>query len=235
MEKLSILDIGAANFKMDDRWCFLGQEIETILFEPDLRSYKELLKTGKKVYNYALGSSSQKLKLNMTRKPECSSILTPNMHYLAKFPQKERWDIIDKIDIEIKPLDYFKLDVDFIKLEVQGFELEILKGATSTLEKVLGLEVEVSFVEIYKNQPLFGDLCQFLTKLGFEFIDFITEYRYGRKELNRKGQLAFADALFLRSPENIIDTNINKTNNYMTIAKAFSKEDLIHALKQAQL
>lgn len=230
MNKFKILDIGASNFKLDDRWQFIGQEVEIILFEPDPRSFAALARQGIQAYNCALGSKEQLCKLNLTRKPACSSFLTPNMNYLSKFPDKERWEIIKKIDIETKPLDYFNLNVDFIKLDTQGTELDILNGATSTLQKVLGLEIEVSFIEIYNNQPLFGDICNFLHLFGFEFFDFITEYRYGRNELNRKGQLAFADALFLRPPEKVIITDLEKVQSYITIAKAYGKEDLIHVI-----
>jgi hypothetical protein len=71
----------------------------------------------------------------------------------------------------------------------------------------------------------------------FEFYDFVVEYRYGRKELNRKGQLAFADALFLRTPEWICDNYLNKfidknkVLSYIKICTVYSKLDLIEVVK----
>lgn len=235
MSKLRILDIGAANFKIDDRWINLNHIIEPILFEPDPRSYKRLKESGFEVYNSALGNEEGIKTLNLTQKPACSSFLEPNMAYLSNFPDSERWHIVDRIGVNSKKLDSFDLNVDFIKIDTQGTELEILKGGVKTLRKVLGLELEVSFIDIYKNQPLFGDVCSFLSEYGFEFYDFAVEYRYGRMDLNRKGQLAFADALFLRNPENLLETNRNKISVYKTIAKAYGKEDLIQFLNSKEL
>jgi len=226
MNKLRILDIGAANHKIDNRWRFLNHQIEVILFEPDYRSYVDLKSKCYEVYTCALGSKSETRNVNLTKKAECSSFFVPNIEFLKNFPNKERWDIIEKINVNVRTLDSFKLDVDFVKLDTQGSELDILKGGTKTLKNTLGLEVEVSFIEIYKNQPLFGEINNFLLEYGFEFFEFITEYRYGRQELNRKGQTVFADALFLKTPESVEKMNLEKKEKYITIVKAHGKEDL---------
>jgi len=231
MKKLQYLDIGAADFKISDRWVHLKQELEPILFEPDLRSYELLKNSGYKVYNFALGSDNIKQVLNLTRKVQCSSFYIPNRLFLDRFPDKERWDIIDKITVDVKLLDDFNLDIDFIKLDTQGAELDILKGGVKTLKNVLGIEIEVSFSEIYEKQPLFGEVCNWLKKEGFEFYDFITEYRYSRIKLNRKGQLAFADALFLKDIDEVNMLSNEKKDSYITIAKAYDKVDLIKYIK----
>lgn len=227
MEKIKIADIGAANHSIENRWINLKHDIEIILFEPDQRSYESLIKKGYDVYPKALFSSLGKKTLNLTRKPECSSFYEPNLTFLKNFPDPDRWDIIDQIEIDVDTLDSFQLNIDFLKLDTQGSELDILVGSENTLKKTLGMEIEVSFTQIYKGQPLFGDICNFLYLHGFEFYDFVTEYRYGRKALDRKGQLSFADALFLRTPENILNTNIEKIHLYNSIVKAYNKEDLI--------
>ena len=54
-------------------------------------------------------------------------------------------------------------NIDFIKLDIQGGEPNALKGAKS-LNKVLGLEIEIEFHKIYKNQPLFSDINTFMRK-----------------------------------------------------------------------
>lgn len=228
---LRFLDIGAANFKLDKRWINSGCEIMPVLFEPDPRSFKFLKDNNIEVYNFALGNLKSKCKLNLTRKEACSSFLYPNIEFLSKFPNPERWDIIDEVFVEVRTLDSFGLDVDFMKIDTQGTELDILNGAEETLSSVLGIELEVSFSEIYKNQPLFGDLHNYLANKGFEFFEFVTEYRYGRDELDRSGQLVFADALFLRSPEYIKNNIKHKEEKYKTIAKAYCKEDLIMSFK----
>lgn len=203
MNKIKLIDIGAANYQIDKRWIGLPYDLEVFLFEPDTRSLEDLKKLGFTAFSTALSSTPGKRRLNLTRKPQCSSFFKPNLSFLGRFPDVARWEIVGEEDLDVIALDSLGLDVDFIKLDTQGSEEEILIGANETLKGVLGLEIEVAFHEIYHSQPLFGQICSFLHARGFEFFDFITEYRYGRKELDRKGQLAFADALFLRPPETI--------------------------------
>jgi Methyltransferase FkbM domain len=57
--------------------------------------------------------------------------------------------------------------IDVLKLDTQGSELGILKGARRMLTGVRMLEIEVEFNEIYRGQPLFGDIDRFLRARGF--------------------------------------------------------------------
>lgn len=60
--------------------------------------------------------------------------------------------------------------VDFIVLDTQGSELDILKGADATLKTVLGIRVEINFIDLYPNSPLFFEVCQFLYGEGFYLV-----------------------------------------------------------------
>ena len=61
---------------------------------------------------------------------------------------------------------------DFVKLDTQGTELYILEGMQHTLKRaIFGVEVEVEFIEMYKNQPLFNEVDIFMRKLGFHLFD----------------------------------------------------------------
>jgi FkbM family methyltransferase len=112
-----------------------------------------------------------------------------------------------------------KIDaIDFLKLNVQGGELEILQGAGGLLDSVLGLLVEVSFVESYKNRPLFSDIDRYLNSRGFAFFDLLAHHYVGRSAspvharhlvvaepklgqlVSSWGQLIEGHALYLRDP-----------------------------------
>jgi hypothetical protein len=63
---------------------------------------------------------------------------------------------------------------DFLSLDTQGTEYEILLGAKETMrETVLALVIEVGFHQTYKEQRLFGDLCELLSDSGFHFVRFL--------------------------------------------------------------
>lgn len=57
--------------------------------------------------------------------------------------------------------------VDFIKLDVQGFELEVLKGATDALSLAEVVLMEVSLIEINKGAPLINDVMNFMNEKEF--------------------------------------------------------------------
>ena len=98
------------------------------------------------------------------------------------------------------------------------------------MKKTLGLEIEVEFLSLYEEQPLFGDVQNLLSKSGFEFIDFINLCRWERNAYNGYGQCVFGDALFLRTPENLIQmahSDINVISKYLAICLLYNRFDLI--------
>jgi len=63
---------------------------------------------------------------------------------------------------------------DFIKIDTQGYELEILKGGEKTLSAAEFVLLEVSFLDIYKDSPLAGDVLNFMQSRGFVVYDICT-------------------------------------------------------------
>ena len=60
---------------------------------------------------------------------------------------------------------------NFLKLDVQGYELEVLKGAQSTLPQVSAVLAEVNLIDIHKDAPLLDDLVLFMRDEGFVAYD----------------------------------------------------------------
>jgi hypothetical protein len=56
----------------------------------------------------------------------------------------------------------------YLKIDTQGYDLEVIKGAASTLPTVLALQTELSFQPIYSNMPSFRDVLDLLTRQGFQ-------------------------------------------------------------------
>lgn len=55
----------------------------------------------------------------------------------------------------------------FLKLDIQGAELFALSHATARLRRALVVHTEVEFLPMYKGQPLFAEVDQFLRTHGF--------------------------------------------------------------------
>ena len=77
--------------------------------------------------------------------------------------------------------------IDFMWMDVQGAELKALIGLGNKIENVKIILAETEYFEIYKDQPLFNELCEFLDNKGYKFIGNLTESEYS------------ADALFINT------------------------------------
>lgn len=80
-----------------------------------------------------------------------------------------------------------------LKIDVQGFELEVLRGATETLTRTELILVEVNFLESYENGALAHEVIALLGDHGFRILDFCT---YSQRPLDNR--LAQSDMLFVR-------------------------------------
>jgi FkbM family methyltransferase len=78
-----------------------------------------------------------------------------------------------------------------VKLDVQGYEKAVIEGGRETIRRARLVVAEVSFYELYEGQPLFAEIHQLLTELGFRYRGSI-EQHYSRKS----DQILFADAAF---------------------------------------
>jgi FkbM family methyltransferase len=81
---------------------------------------------------------------------------------------------------------------DLLKLDVQGYELEVLRGAENCLQQARAVLCEVSFRRLYERQALSGDLFVFLEARGYAL------HAFG-SNLRPSTPLAQVDALFLRT------------------------------------
>lgn len=80
---------------------------------------------------------------------------------------------------------------DLIKLDVQGYELEVLRGAEKCMTSASAILCEVSFRAFYAGQPLFHDVVGFMLERGF------TLHAFGAN-VAPATPLSQTDALFLR-------------------------------------
>ncbi len=188
-----------------------------VAFEPDPQAWEELNRTKREqdhILPYAVAGISGRRTFHLTRKPACSSLLEPNHELLRLFPNAERLEVVNCAEIEVVTLDDLATkgrlaEVDFAKLDAQGVELEILQGGAAFLRnQLVCLQVEVEFIPIYRNQPLFAAVDAFVrNELHLDLYD-LEQTRWKTKAAlplgKSKGQLAHGDALYLRQPDECI-------------------------------
>lgn len=236
---LCLIDVGSAKGIMN-RWKVIKDEVYVYGFEPDsgarkkLKQNTEFLGGGNIDSPYALSDKKEKLELNILKKPSRSSALEPNYDLLNLYPQLHPvgFELDYKVNVDACDLDSLDFEAkDFMKIDVQGYELKVLKGAESSLSELLGLEIEVEFFEMYKNQCSFGEINDYLLNNNFEFIDFTSITRWERdNHKNNLGKCICADALFLKTPEFVYSKykeNSEKLRAYLSICLIYKRYDLI--------
>jgi FkbM family methyltransferase len=86
-------------------------------------------------------------------------------------------DVRQRISVPVLTLDRYceqqRIDrIDLLKLDTQGFELRVLDGAAGLLarEGVPLIYLEVGFVPLYEQQPLFPEVFQYLYARDYRLV-----------------------------------------------------------------
>lgn len=219
-EGLGVLDIGARG-GVHAIFNGVAPLSEVVGFEPDAVECQRLTLQAQhgsrfKSLTYlpvALGEADGEDTLHLCRSPGASSFYQPNRALVDRFPDAQRYDVVDARRVPMRSLDSLRREplirlprwIDFIKIDTQGSELRILRGGAETLRsQVVALEVEVEFASLYDGQPLFRDVDTFVASFGFSLFKLRRQEwvrrNYAARPSLSAGQLVFADALYLRDP-----------------------------------
>jgi FkbM family methyltransferase len=140
--------------------------------------------------------------------PSMSSLLEPNPAVLSLFYGFAEWGkVARKEDVQTVRLDDVPetAAMDLLKIDIQGAELMVLKNAINRLSGGVAIHTEVEFIPMYKGQPLFSDVEQFLRSIGYvlhRFTPLATRDFYplllGEDPWSGHSQALWADAVFVR-------------------------------------
>ena len=174
---VTVVDIGAM-IEGKNRYDGLVERglAQVIGFEPEPHEFEKLKTHGDKRHRYLpyFVGSGKRATFHRCRYNGCSSLYTPDPQIIDLFTAigasvGGNFEVLETSEVETVRLDDIKeiQSCDFLKVDVQGAELDVLKGATRTLGKTVVVELEVEFVPLYKNQPLFAEIDIFMRKNGF--------------------------------------------------------------------
>ena len=142
----------------------------------------------------ALGAEPGSRRLHVSGRDDSSSLL-PIGRQATVFPGTAATGSRDvDVDVLARHLDASTPRPVLLKIDVQGYELEVLRGAGAALDHVDEILCECSFVELYTGQPLAAEVIAHLADRGFALVN------VSGIVTSADGQQLQADLTFRRRP-----------------------------------
>jgi FkbM family methyltransferase len=174
--EITICDIGANIGQSAEKFSKLFPHATIHSFEPSPSTFRDLVANCASMpwvrpWNLGVGSRLGSLELIENSNPDMSSFLTPG---------ETTWgEIVRSTEVPITTLDQFAKEkgIDFIhilKSDTQGYDFEVLKGASGLLgnQKIGFVHFEFIFSNMYANLPPFEEIFSFLSERGYRLVSF---------------------------------------------------------------
>jgi FkbM family methyltransferase len=169
----TLIDVGANRGQFTLLIRSIKPECKVIAFEP-LAEATQIFESvhanddSVTLHQCALGSQKDTAEIYVTAKIDTSSFFRP----INSSENGGKKSITEKRMIPIQRLDAILADshldgTTLLKIDAQGFEKEVLVGASGIIEKISFVYLEVSLVPLYEGQPLFSEIHNYLSELGF--------------------------------------------------------------------
>ncbi len=188
-----VLDVGANVGQYAEFLRGFGYSGRIVSFEPLSSAYSQLKALSNKdpmwevAPRTAIGNEDGEITINISANSYSSSVLD-----MLESHSGVRSDsaYCGSEKVALSRLDtiaqkYIKNDTNsiFLKVDVQGFERQVLEGATQILPQMNGIQLELSLVPLYKDQSLFKEMLKLMEQLGYELhavIPAFTDLKTGR-------------------------------------------------------
>ena len=191
-----IFDVGAHEGESITRFKDIFKDPQIHSFEPQEKSFNTLKKFQNNniiVNNFALGSKEEVKEFYINSNDATSSFVpldNSSKHLNGITTIKNEKIVLKKLDdyVEEKKIDY----IDLLKIDVQGYETEVLLGSLKSLSnKIKMIEVEICFVEYYKNISSFYIIEKIINE-HFQL------YSLSSPTAKTDGRIIFLDALYIK-------------------------------------
>jgi FkbM family methyltransferase len=192
-----VLDVGANVGQFGRSIRASGYRGRIVSFEPVKSAYDQLAATIDPSWvrlPTALGSVNQQSIINVNRNSDMSSLRTLDENHARKHgfnsAGTQKIDVVRLDDI----FDQYakKGDNILLKLDVQGYEDEVLKGASVSLSKIKAIQTEMALSPTYAGQSQMIETVMNLARQGFQLVDIMNGFR------ETDGCLLEADGFFIR-------------------------------------
>jgi FkbM family methyltransferase len=198
-----VFDVGANVGQYASNLREIGYKGRIISFEPGSSAHSILKSNAEKDLNWdiapriAIGDQDQEIEINISENTLCTSFLDLTDDFLESFPGSS-YSSTEKV--QLARLDniegtFFNKENDkiLLKIDTQGYEKQVLEGAKGILPHILGVQLELSINQLYKEEILYDAMINYLKQLGYILYAVIPGYTD-----KRNGKMLQMDGLFLR-------------------------------------
>jgi FkbM family methyltransferase len=171
-----VFDIGANTGQFASELRSVGYKGRIVSFEPLLDAHRMLSESSARDSNWivhqrgAIGDYDGEIELNISGNSVSSSVL-PMMDTHSSAAMGSAYIDTEKVPIarldSVAPEYLSASSRPFIKIDTQGFEWQVLDGATNILRRAKGVLCELSLLPLYEGQRLWKEMIERLEAEGF--------------------------------------------------------------------
>lgn len=180
-----VIDVGANTGQCGVELRSLGYRGRIVSFEPLPAAFAGLEAVARAdgdwtCHRVALGDRAGSATLVVAGNSVSSSLLPMTELHRAAAPASEP---VGEARVETVRLDAIFDSIvgearrPFLKIDTQGYELHVLEGTIGVLDRVRGLQLELSLVSLYEGAPLMADVVAWVERHRFVLTDIEPEFR----------------------------------------------------------
>ena len=196
-----VLDVGANKGQYARALKFNGYSGRIVSFEPLPDAFEYLARnrwgfSSWRVEQFALGDEDTTAMLNIAGNSQSSSFQPMHANHVQAAPESA---YVGQCEVKVRRLDsifdeYCQSDDRvFLKIDVQGHEQQVLQGSEGCLDSIVGVELELSLVDLYEGQLSWQDAVTLMDDLGLQLAGLTSGF-----EDPRTGVMLQANGIFIR-------------------------------------
>lgn len=202
----AVLDVGANAGQWGDLLFDTGFDGNLVSFEAIPSVHSTLVahaKNGGRSWQVApcsaLGSARGAVEFNISGNTLSSSVLpmlrehtdsAPESAYVAK-----KMVPLERLD-ELAPRFLPPEGNLMIKIDTQGYELQVLRGASGLLHRTVAIQVEMSLIALYEGAPTLLEMISYMQSNGYQLYNIVPVFKD-----KRTGRMLQVDGFFVRSDQ----------------------------------
>lgn len=172
LQPKTLIDVGAFEGSWSRMTRAIWPQSQIVMFEPNLAKREKLARVAQDI---TATTFAELLGAEDGASVSFNVMSTGSSVYSERSPLERTSE-----DRQLRRLDSVLPNIEqpgLLKIDTQGYELEVLKGATGLLDKLEAILLEVAIIEINEGAPLLDKVVSFMRELGFVTYDILEIHR----------------------------------------------------------